>query len=96
MERIRVALEMYHADHGGFPTTRQGLAALCHMPEIEPKPRTYPPRGYLPEGLPTDPWNNPFEYQAERDKPNVFALRCLGADGQPGGAGRDADIVLPN
>ncbi|MBK6939149.1 MAG: type II secretion system protein GspG [Planctomycetes bacterium] len=35
----------------------------------------------------TDPWGNPYVY--ERLSPTTAVLRCLGADGIPGGTERD-------
>jgi general secretion pathway protein G len=39
-----------------------------------------------------DPWGHPFEYVPGANR--GFTVRCLGADGLPGGEGEDADIVL--
>jgi hypothetical protein len=36
-----------------------------------------------------DMWDRPFHYRVEGDS---FVLYSLGADGQPGGSGRDADL----
>ena len=42
--------------------------------------------------MPVDPWGNAYVYRAPgRDGP--YDLMSLGADGQPGGEGVDADIV---
>ena len=38
----------------------------------------------------TDPWGRPYRYEIEPD--GSFRLSSLGADGAPGGSGRDADI----
>lgn len=39
-----------------------------------------------------DGWDRDFQYAADRD--GVITLTSFGADGQPGGEGRDADIIM--
>ncbi|MBX7021415.1 type II secretion system protein GspG [Providencia rettgeri] len=82
------ALKLYRLDNGRYPSTAQGLAALHQRPSQPPEPRNW--RSYM-DRLPNDPWGNPYQYlqpgvQGESD---VFSL---GADGQAGGSGSDADI----
>jgi general secretion pathway protein G len=48
---------------------------------------------YLPQDAPTDVWGHPYLYKfpgEHGDEPDIVSL---GADGQPGGEGNDADIV---
>ena len=45
--------------------------------------------GIMPD-LGKDPWGNEYEY--EKTGTRKFIIRSLGADGQPGGEGQDADI----
>jgi general secretion pathway protein G len=49
--------------------------------------------GYLEKGrVPKDPWDNEFVYLA----PGVYGdydLSSYGADGEPGGEGKDADVT---
>ena len=87
---IMQALKLYRLDNQRYPTTEQGLGALVAKPEIPPVPPNWKPGGYL-EKLPKDPWQTAYQYlnpglQGEVD---VFSF---GADGQPGGTGKDADI----
>lgn len=87
------ALERYHAENGGYPSTDQGLAALVSKPE-SPKPlRNYPEGGYL-EALPMDPWGRPYVYEGPvwAGVKSAYSLQTFGADGKPGGSGPDADI----
>ena len=44
----------------------------------------------LIDKVPVDPWGHAYVYAVEGDEP-VF--RSLGADGEPGGEGRDADVM---
>jgi len=92
MEMLGAALDAYRLDNGRYPTTAQGLEALRTEPTIEPRPRNW--RGpYLRRDVPLDPWGNPYVYLAPGEaNPNGYDLMSLGADGQPGGEGEDADI----
>lgn len=88
------ALEMYRMDNGRFPTTEQGLEALVREPALDPRPLRYPAGGYLrkPE-LPRDPWGSEYQYEMPgTHNAHSFDLWSLGADGQVGGEGTDADI----
>lgn len=83
------ALGAYKLDTGTFPSTEMGLAALRVRPEGVNQ-WTGP---YLPQDIPLDPWGRPYLYRypgEHGDEPDIVSL---GADGQPGGDGNDADIV---
>jgi general secretion pathway protein G len=83
------ALGAYKLDTGTFPTSEMGLAALRVRPE-NVNQWTGP---YLPQDIPLDPWGRPYLYQypgEHGDEPDIVSL---GADGQPGGDGNDADIL---
>lgn len=92
LELIRVALDNYYLDNGRYPTTSQGLEALRTRPASDPEPRDW--RGpYLRGEVPTDPWGRPFIYRSPGEQnPATFDLKTLGADGEPGGEGEDADL----
>lgn len=83
---ISQALKLYRLDNGRYPTSEQGLRALVERPDGNlPNWRKYLER------LPNDPWDRPYQYLS----PGVhgeFDVFSLGADGQPGGDGSDADI----
>lgn len=82
------ALKLYRLDNGRYPSTAQGLAALHQRPAQPPEPRNWRP--YM-DRLPSDPWGNPYQYlqPGVHGEIDVFSL---GADGQAGGSGSDADI----
>ncbi|MBZ5595976.1 MAG: type II secretion system major pseudopilin GspG [Acidobacteriia bacterium] len=83
------ALGSYKLDTGVFPTTEEGLQALRVPPANLPQWQG----PYLPQEIPVDPWKHPYIYKypgEHGDEPDVISY---GADGQPGGAGFDADIV---
>ncbi|MCG3722667.1 type II secretion system protein GspG [Vibrio cincinnatiensis] len=83
------ALDMYRLDNSVYPTTDQGLEALVSKPS-NPEPRNYRADGYI-RRLPKDPWGNDYQYLSpgEHGRVDVFTL---GADGQEGGEGANADI----
>ncbi|MEI2418136.1 type II secretion system major pseudopilin GspG [Orrella sp. JC864] len=85
---IMQALKLYRLDNGRYPSNAQGLRALSEKPGDGPVPPNWRP--YL-DRLPVDPWNNPYQYlnPGANGEIDVFSL---GADGQPGGEGVDADI----
>ncbi len=84
------ALKLYRLDNQRYPTTDQGLKALVEKPTVDPLPPNWKTGGYL-DKLPRDPWGNPYQYLQPgiHGELDVFSL---GADGQPGGTGTDADI----
>ena len=85
---IMQSLKLYRLDNGRYPTNEQGLQALVAKPQAGPAPSNW--RSYL-DKLPKDPWGNTYQYlnPGVRGEIDVFTL---GADGQPGGTGADADI----
>lgn len=93
IELLGAALDSYRLDNGRYPTTEQGLEALQTMPTLEPLPSNW--RGpYLRKAVPPDPWGAPFIYFSPGEmNPRGYDLLSLGADGEPGGEGEDADIV---
>jgi general secretion pathway protein G len=88
VNNLMQALKLYRLDNQRYPTGEQGLAALITKPSTSPVPPNWRP--YL-DKLPADPWGRPYQYL----NPGVHAevdVLSLGADGQPGGEGKDADI----
>ena len=89
---IETALDQYRLDMTRYPTTEQGLDALKSAPRDVRLPEDYRPGGYLRGGAPLDPWGSPYLYVIPSDHGGAFDLYSLGADGEPGGEGLDADI----
>jgi general secretion pathway protein G len=83
------ALNLYRMDNFRYPTTEQGLEALVRRP-MDPNIRNWKEGGYI-DGLKKDPWGNDYDYLAPGAHGD-YDLYTLGADGQPGGTGPDADI----
>ena len=92
LELLGVALDSYRLDNGFYPTTQQGLAALRDKPTQSPVPANW--RGpYLRRAVPLDPWGRAYLYRSPPEAGGTgFELRTLGADGDPGGEGEDADL----
>lgn len=83
------ALDMYKVDNSRYPTTAQGLEALTTPPA---EAKNYPDGGYIKGGYPTDGWENEMQYVAPGSEGRPYDLFSLGADGQQGGEGQDADL----
>jgi general secretion pathway protein G len=82
------ALKLYKLDNQRYPTGEQGLQALVAKPTVGVIPPNWRP--YL-EKLPNDPWSHPYVYMNPGVKGEIDVL-SFGADGQPGGEGKNADI----
>ena len=93
IELLGAALDAYRLDNGRYPSTDQGLEALRVQPATQPLPSNW--RGpYLRRDVPLDPWGSPYIYLSPGAvNPNGYDLLSLGADGEPGGEGEDADVV---
>jgi general secretion pathway protein G len=84
------ALKMYRLDNIRYPTTEQGLQALVTKPAIAPIPDNWKSGGYL-EKLPKDPWGHAYVYLNPGRHGDIDVI-SLGADGESGGEGKDADV----
>ena len=85
---IMQAVKLYKLDNQRAPSTEQGLQALMVKPTISPIPANWKP--YI-EKLPNDPWGRAYQYLNPGIKSDVDVM-SLGADGQVGGEGKNADI----
>ena len=96
IEMLGAALDAYRLDNGRYPTTEQGLEALWQEPVAEPRPTNW--KGpYLRKAAPLDPWSHPYVYASPGVvNANGYDLLSLGADGQEGGEGEDADVASWN
>ena len=88
VNNLMQALKLYRLDNQRYPSAEQGLQALVVKPSGGPTPSNWKP--YL-DKLPNDPWGRPYQYAnpGVRGEIDVFSL---GADGEPGGEGKNADI----
>ena len=84
------ALERYKMENFNYPTTDQGLQALVTKPSVPPEPKHYKQGGYV-KRLQKDPWGNDYMYISPGTQ-GPYDLFSLGADGEVGGEGVNADI----
>jgi general secretion pathway protein G len=88
VNNLMQALKLYKLDNQRYPSSEQGLQALRAKPTTGPIPGNW--KSYL-DKLPNDPWGRPYQYMNPGVKAEVDVL-SFGADGQPGGEGKNADI----
>jgi general secretion pathway protein G len=87
---VMQALKLYRLDNATYPSTEQGLQALVAKPASQPIPNNWKSGGYL-DRIPKDPWGHDYQMLSPgvHGEIDVFSL---GADGQAGGEGNNADI----
>lgn len=90
IENLAMAVKQFKLDNGFYPSTEQGLKALVEKPGVGESPRDYPEDGYISK-IPEDPWGNDYVYVYPGEH-EEFDLFSLGADGEQGGEGFNADI----
>ncbi len=88
VNNLMQSLKLYKLDNQRYPSSEQGLDALVRKPTAGTVPSTWKP--YL-DKLPNDPWGRPYQYLNPGVKGEIDVF-SLGADGQPGGEGKNADI----
>lgn len=75
------SLDMFEVDNGYYPKGEEGLTALVEEPS-DSKTWKGP---YLKQGIPTDPWGQPYVYEYPGKHNNKgYDLMCPGPDGQTG------------
>lgn len=93
IQNLEAALKMFKLDNGFYPSTEQGLNALVEKPSVGRIPQHWAEEGYLEKNkIPSDPWSNPYVYICPGIHNKDFDIISLGADGEEGGEGFDADI----
>lgn len=85
------ALQTMRLDISRWPTEQEGLSLLVSAPADDRTARTWA-GPYLDDSVPLDPWGNPYRYSPAASASQPYTLYSLGADGQPGGEGFDADV----
>ena len=88
------ALDLYKLDNYSYPSTEQGLQALVSKPSGFPEAKNWNADGYIKK-LPNDPWDREYVYISPGTN-GPYDIYSLGADGQDGGEGYDADIASWN
>jgi general secretion pathway protein G len=85
IKALENALELYKLDSGRYPNTQEGVKALVTKTESHDS--------YIKGGsVPKDPWGKEYVYLSPGSHGD-FDILSYGADGEPGGAGTNADIT---
>jgi len=88
---LHLAVNQFRMDTGRFPTEEEGLMALIEQPSDV---IGWQPGGYLEiKGIPKDGWGQAFIYELYPQSGKPFVIKSLGADGEEGGVGYDADLL---
>lgn len=89
---LSLALDMYRADNGRYPTTDQGLPALVEKPVSQPVALNWK-GSYLKNGIvPSDPWGSEYLFLSPGMSGRPYDIISRGADGIEGGEEETADI----
>jgi len=90
IQGYETALSLFKLDNFRYPTTDQGLEALVKQP-ADPSIRNWKEGGYI-RSLKKDPWGFDYQYVFPGTHGTEYDIFTLGADGQPGGEGENADV----
>ena len=87
---LHMAVTQFKMDTGRFPTEEEGLTVLIEPPsDVE----NWQPGGYLETTkIPQDGWKHDFIYERFPESGKPFVIKSLGANGEEGGEGYDADL----
>lgn len=90
VQALSTALNLYKLHNFTYPSTDQGLQALLTKPAGTPDAPNWQTGGYIQE-LPKDPWGRDYQYLAPGQH-GEFDVYSMGADGQLGGEGFNAEV----
>jgi len=90
VQAFSTSLNLYKLHNFTYPSTDQGLNALVTKPAGTPDAPNWQSGGYI-EALPKDPWGRDYQYLSPGQH-GEFDVYSLGADGQLGGDGFNADV----
>lgn len=84
IKALENALELYKLDLGRYPTTQEGIKSLTEKGEGH--------EAYIKGSVPKDPWGKEYVYLSPGSHGD-FDIVSYGADGEPGGNGKNEDIT---
>ncbi len=91
LRQLASAVNQFYMDTNRYPAEDEGLYALIEPPSDV---QNFQPGGYLDTtDVPTDGWGNEFIYELYPESGKPFVIKSLGADGQDGGEGYNADLL---
>ena len=85
ISRISMSVESYYLDTGNVPSSLEELVNQPSGTDGWNGP-------YIKNSLLKDPWGKPYRYSSPGEHSD-FDIESLGADGQRGGDGKNADIT---
>ncbi|HEY3132115.1 MAG TPA: type II secretion system major pseudopilin GspG [Acidobacteriota bacterium] len=89
ISQFEESLDLFNFDVGRYPTTQEGLESLIqNSGNIANWSGPYLKKNAVPK----DPWGHDYVYRAPGQH-GEYDLYSLGADGQEGGDGENADIT---
>jgi general secretion pathway protein G len=88
IKQLSSSLNFFRMDYRRYPTEDEGLEILLGKEEVDGKPGSQ-----ILQSMPEDPWGNPYYYVYPGAHGQDFDIYSLGADGEEGGEGANADIV---
>lgn len=91
MRALASALETMRIDIGRYPSASEGLSLLSQPPRGRESETWQGP--YLDGSVPADPWGGVYVYEPPTRDFATPRIVSLGADGEEGGSGLDADIA---
>ena len=75
-----------------FPVEQVSTFLTFYAAVARKDTENYPEGGYIKGGYPTDGWENELQFVSPGSEGRPYDLFSLGADGQQGGEGQDADL----
>ncbi|MBM4029908.1 MAG: type II secretion system protein GspG [Planctomycetes bacterium] len=91
LRQLHTAINQFQMDTGRWPTQDEGLSILVQPPADA---RNWPPGGYIETvEIPQDAWGRDFIFELVPESGKPFVIKSLGADGQVGGEGYNADLL---
>jgi general secretion pathway protein G len=91
LRQLHTAINQFHMESGRWPTQEEGLNVLVQQPADV---TAYPPGGYIETtDVPKDAWGRDFIFELYPETGKPFVIKSLGADGQEGGEGYNADLL---
>jgi general secretion pathway protein G len=91
LRQLHTAINQFHMDTGRWPTEQEGLNVLVQQPADV---KIWQPGGYIETTtIPKDGWGRDFIFELYPETGRPFVIKSLGADGEEGGEGYNADLL---
>jgi general secretion pathway protein G len=87
LHSIVTSVGLFRMDHRRYPNEDEGLEILLGETDVDGRPGTD-----ILLKMPVDPWGRTYIYQYPSTHGQDFDVYTLGADGEEGGEGVNADI----